>query len=217
MILFVPAPEACHIIVEELVDALHAKRAKLHRKLTPDEATTVLERACVTVRSEYGLQMRNNAVTPVYSKHQAVARAEGNWISIFLINVCAQVVGEHEKAIVRGAFDAATSVNDLRARACQRGDAEEEEEEDKTGGAGLGCAQRTWTGAGSTRTMTAGARRVYRRNRRMGRNCERAGWADAAREVSSAKPRLSHANASGHRRPPRFVRPTRLEGALIGG
>ena len=136
--LFVPAPEACHIIVEELVDALHAKRAKLHRKLTPDEATTVLERACVTVRSEYGLQMRNNAVTPVYSKHQAVARAEGNWISIFLINVCAQVVGEHEKAIVRGAFDAATSVNDLRARACQRGDAEEEEEEDEDGGAGLG-------------------------------------------------------------------------------
>ena len=120
------------------MDALHAKRAKLHRKLTPDEATTVLERACVTVRSEYGLQMRNNAVTPVYSKHQAVARAEGNWISIFLINVCAQVVGEHEKAIVRGAFDAATSVNDLRARACQRGDAEEEEEEDEDGGAGLG-------------------------------------------------------------------------------
>lgn len=135
-----PVPEACHVIVEELVDALHAKRAKLHRKLTPDEATTVLERACVTVRSEYGLQMRNNAVTPVYSKHQAVARAEGNWISIFLVNVCAQVVGEHENAIVRGAFDAATSVDDLRARACQRGDAEAggDDDADDDAGAGLG-------------------------------------------------------------------------------
>tara|TARA_B100001142_G_scaffold219469_1_gene217650 strand:+ start:521 stop:784 length:264 start_codon:yes stop_codon:yes gene_type:complete len=46
--------------VNELVENLNAKRAKMRRKLTTDEAITALERGCITARKDWGLQMRNN-------------------------------------------------------------------------------------------------------------------------------------------------------------
>ena len=51
---------ACAIAVNELVENLNAKRAKMRRKLTTDEAITALERGCITARKDWGLQMRNN-------------------------------------------------------------------------------------------------------------------------------------------------------------
>ena len=68
-----------------LVPSLPRGRRRAHRgrafaaleeaaRFDPDETTTRLEATCLEVRSAYGLQMRDDAVTPVYSKHAAVAR-----------------------------------------------------------------------------------------------------------------------------------------------
>ena len=62
-----PLPAACAVVVSELVSALKKKREQRKFKLTPDENMGALERGCFQVRRDYGLQMRNNKVTPVYS------------------------------------------------------------------------------------------------------------------------------------------------------
>ena len=76
------------MVVTELVSALKLKREQRKYKLTPDENMGALERGCFNVRRDYGLQMRNNKVTPVYSKDHSIAKTEGAWISTFLINTC---------------------------------------------------------------------------------------------------------------------------------
>ena len=57
-----PAPlaAACAVVVLEMAEALRTHRAEKYRKLTPDESIGALEWACGKIRTEYGLQMRNN-------------------------------------------------------------------------------------------------------------------------------------------------------------
>ena len=91
------------MVVGELIEGVRSLRSKKRRALTPDETTTRLEATCLEVRGAYGLQMRDDAVTPVYSKHAAVARAEGNWISNYLANACGEVVRDHDDVIADAA------------------------------------------------------------------------------------------------------------------
>ena len=51
---------ACAVVVSEMAEALRTHRAEKYRKLTPDESVGALEWACGKVKTEYGLQMRNN-------------------------------------------------------------------------------------------------------------------------------------------------------------
>ena len=51
---------ACAVVVSEMAEALRTHRAEKYRKLTPDESVSALEWACGKVKTEYGLQMRNN-------------------------------------------------------------------------------------------------------------------------------------------------------------
>jgi hypothetical protein len=156
--------------VNELVENLNAKRAKMRRKLTTDEAITALERGCITARKDWGLQMRNNKcvvrrrrarrrrgvfvgprpslprspipdtctwitlnpepliiacpparrVTPVYSNDHTVARAEGSWISTFVVNACGEVIGEHDETVLR-AWKSSTPLLELQGRVCKTG------------------------------------------------------------------------------------------------
>ena len=69
-----PLPAACAVVVSELVSALKKKREQRKFKLTPDENMGALERGCFQVRRDYGLQMRNNKVTPVYSNDHSIAK-----------------------------------------------------------------------------------------------------------------------------------------------
>jgi hypothetical protein len=111
---------ACHVLLDELLPALRMERAKKRRELNPDEFIRTTERTCGTARAEYGLQMRNNKVTPVYSKHAAVSRAEGSWISNYIATTCGQIIGDYDEALKEAAFGK-LSANDLRATVCQRG------------------------------------------------------------------------------------------------
>lgn len=51
---------ACAVVTAEMAEALRTRRATKFRNLTPDESMGALEWACGKVRTEYGLQMRNN-------------------------------------------------------------------------------------------------------------------------------------------------------------
>ena len=88
------------MVVTELVSALKLKREQRKYKLTPDENMGALERGCFNVRRDYGLQMRNNKVTPVYSKDHSIAKTEGAWISTFLVNTCGMVTGKYDDYII---------------------------------------------------------------------------------------------------------------------
>ena len=111
---------ACFVVLDELLPSLRMERAKKRRHLSPDEFIRTTERTCGKARAEYGLQMRNNAVTPVYSKHAAVSRAEGSWISNYIATTCGQIIGDYDEALKEAAFGK-LSANDLRATVCQRG------------------------------------------------------------------------------------------------
>ena len=111
---------ACHVVLDELIPALRVERAKKRRHLNPDEFIRTTEQTCGKARAEYGLQMRNNKVTPVYSKHAAVSRAEGSWISNYIATTCGQIIGDYDEVLKQAAFGK-VSANDLRAAVCQRG------------------------------------------------------------------------------------------------
>ena len=111
---------ACHVLLDELLPALRMERAKKRRQLNPDEFIRTTERTCGKARADYGLQMRNNKVTPVYSKHAAVSRAEGSWISNYIATTCGQIIGDYDEVLKEAAFGK-LSANDLRATVCQRG------------------------------------------------------------------------------------------------
>lgn len=106
------------MVVTELVSALKLKREQRKYKLTPDENMGALERGCFNVRRDYGLQMRNNKVTPVYSKDHSIAKTEGAWISTFLINTCGMVTGKYDDYII--ANYATTATHLLASAVCQR-------------------------------------------------------------------------------------------------
>jgi hypothetical protein len=106
------------VVVTELVSALKLKREQRKYKLTPDENMGALERGCFNVRRDYGLQMRNNKVTPVYSKDHSIAKTEGAWISTFLINTCGMVTGKYDDYII--ANYATTATHLLASAVCQR-------------------------------------------------------------------------------------------------
>ena len=107
---------ACFVVLDERFPALRMERAKKRRQLSPDEFIRTTERTCGKARAEYGLQMRNNAVTPVYSKHAAVSRAEGSWISNYIATTCGQIIGDYDAVLKEAAFGK-VSWNDL-ARRC---------------------------------------------------------------------------------------------------
>ena len=90
---------ACHVLLDELLPALRMERAKKRRQLNPDEFIRTTERTCGKARADYGLQMRNNKVTPVYSKHAAVSRAEGSWISNYIATTCGQIIGDYDEVL----------------------------------------------------------------------------------------------------------------------
>jgi hypothetical protein len=123
-----PLPAACAVVVSELVSALKKKREQRKFKLTPDENMGALERGCFQVRRDYGLQMRNNKVTPVYSNDHSIAKTEGAWISTFLVSTCGSVVGDYDDYII--ANYATTPVHELAATVCQRAPGSEDDDDD---------------------------------------------------------------------------------------
>ena len=123
-----PLPAACAVVVSELVSALKKKREQRKFKLTPDENMGALERGCFQVRRDYGLQMRNNKVTPVYSNDHSIAKTEGAWISTFLVSTCGSVVGDYDDYII--ANYATTPVHELAATVCQRAPGFEDDDDD---------------------------------------------------------------------------------------
>ena len=116
------------MVVSELVSALKKKREQRKFKLTPDENMGALERGCFQVRRDYGLQMRNNKVTPVYSNDHSIAKTEGAWISTFLVSTCGSVVGDYDDYII--ANYATTPVHELAATVCQRAPGFEDDDDD---------------------------------------------------------------------------------------
>ena len=124
-----PLPAACAVVVSELVSALKKKREQRKFKLTPDENMGALERGCFQVRRDYGLQMRNNKVTPVYSNDHSIAKTEGAWISTFLVST-RPVVGDYDDYII--ANYATTPVHELAAAVCQRAPVEDDDDDART-------------------------------------------------------------------------------------
>ena len=130
------------MVVTELVSALKLKREQRKYKLTPDENMGALERGCFNVRRDYGLQMRNNKVTPVYSKDHSIAKTEGAWISTFLINTCGMVTGKYDDYII--ANYATTATHLLASAVCQRApgfegvDVDDDDDDETANPKGLG-------------------------------------------------------------------------------
>lgn len=109
---------ACHVVLTEVIPTLRLERAKKRRDLNPDEFITVMEKGCAKMRVDFGLQMRNNKVTPVYSKHKEVSRAEGSWISNYLVTTCGQITGDYDEVLKAAAFGE-MKADELRTRVCQ--------------------------------------------------------------------------------------------------
>jgi len=127
---------ACHVVLEELLPTLRMERAKRRRPLSADEFIRTLEKSCSMMRSEYGLQMRNNKVTPVYSKHTAVSRVEGAWISNYISTTCGEIIGDYDEVVKDAAFGK-TSAEEMRAAVCQRGKNKTTGGEDDANGLGV--------------------------------------------------------------------------------
>jgi hypothetical protein len=111
---------ACHVVLSELLPALRLARAKKRRDLSPDEFIGVLETGCRVVRAEYGLLMRHDKVTPVYSKRKEVSRTQGSWISAYLGTTCGKIIQDYDEILKEAAFGD-LAMNDLNAAVCQAG------------------------------------------------------------------------------------------------
>eukprot|EP00003_Mantamonas_plastica_P006015 TRINITY_DN148_c0_g2_i1.p1 TRINITY_DN148_c0_g2~~TRINITY_DN148_c0_g2_i1.p1 ORF type:complete len:117 (+),score=32.42 TRINITY_DN148_c0_g2_i1:449-799(+) len=61
----------------------------------------MMELACSEKMEPYGLQLRENKPTQVFSKDKRISRANGNWMIPFLKNVCGELIGEYDEQIIK--------------------------------------------------------------------------------------------------------------------
>jgi len=91
---------ACAVVTMELRSILRALRNKKKRKLDHGERLFAVEHACnKNIPTDFGLQMRSNKVTTVFSNDPSISRTQGNWISTYLTNACGEVIGDFDEAL----------------------------------------------------------------------------------------------------------------------
>lgn len=111
-------------------------RARLHRTA---RHTRVNRTKLVTEVAATHLTLR---VTSVYSNDDSVSKAEGAWISGFLINGCGAVLGDYDDLII--AKHDTLPLHELQAAVCQgSGKAKDVDDDDDDAPVGLGV----WWGA----------------------------------------------------------------------
>ena len=109
----------------------------------------VFELNVVMQKVTYGILTRR--VTAVYSSDERVSKAEGAWISQFLINGCGMVLGDYDDVII--AKHDSLPLHELQSIVCQGPD-EEQDDDDTPRGLGV------WWGGALDRTMGGGETRL---------------------------------------------------------
>ena len=92
---------ACVVAVDAIYDDVEGERARRGGRVTLELAVDVMERTCARVGREFGLQMRDDRVTEMFSDDATVARARGRWITTYVSEACGTLIdGEHDEAWV---------------------------------------------------------------------------------------------------------------------
>jgi len=130
---------ACHASVIEIFEAMTSLDERKGKKFVKEyDHIEVMEAVCydpklastrITERfkrrdlpvfplSAWGLQRRNNKPTTMFSRDTTISRVQGNWIGIFLTNMCNEIIGEHDEAILKGYVKDNKSVHELANYVC---------------------------------------------------------------------------------------------------
>lgn len=90
----------CKVIAEEIHQGLKALAEKNNNRPRRDQQSKFLEKVSTTMRTEYGLLMKNNMATFEFSKDEDISRIKGNWINVMLEEQCGSLVFDHEDEIL---------------------------------------------------------------------------------------------------------------------
>ena len=95
------ACSSCRALTQELyLQMMEVHKKKDGRPRTSD-LIDVVEGICPYLADEYGLLLKNNKPTTIFSKNKAITRMQGNWINNFILNRCSEIFSLHEDDILK--------------------------------------------------------------------------------------------------------------------
>lgn len=90
---------ACRAAATEFRAALLALDRAKGKGVRAHDRVEALDGVCAVAVRAYGLQLRDNVPTERFSKDTAIARATGEWVTTKLIEVCGELLGDHDEEV----------------------------------------------------------------------------------------------------------------------
>jgi hypothetical protein len=91
---------SCNALAKEVYEKLVDLGKRRNGRPRQYEVAEVLEDICPTLRDEYGLLLKNNKPTTVFSRNKAITRMQGSWINSFIDTRCGELLSSHEEQMI---------------------------------------------------------------------------------------------------------------------
>jgi hypothetical protein len=108
---------SCNALIKEVYVRLMALNKRKDGKYRMYEIVDVLEDTCPTLRDEYGLLLKNNKPTTVFSRNKAITRMSGSWINSFIDTRCGELLSTYEEDLIKH-YKLVKDLEELRELVC---------------------------------------------------------------------------------------------------